>query len=40
MLGVSRITVWKRIKRHGIDLKTEIRSADAPADGTSAAGGR
>jgi two-component system response regulator HydG len=24
-LGVSRITVWKRIKRYGIDLKKEIR---------------
>jgi two-component system response regulator HydG len=26
VLGVSRITVWKRIKKFGIDLKTEIRS--------------
>ncbi len=25
LLGVSRITVWKRIKKFGIDLKTEIR---------------
>jgi two-component system response regulator HydG len=24
LLGVSRITVWKRIKKFGIDLKTEI----------------
>jgi two-component system, NtrC family, response regulator HydG len=24
VLGVSRITVWKRIKKFGIDLKTEI----------------
>jgi two-component system response regulator HydG len=26
LLGVSRITVWKRIKKFGIDLKTEIHS--------------
>jgi two-component system, NtrC family, response regulator HydG len=26
VLGVSRITIWKRIKKFGIDLKTEIRS--------------
>jgi two-component system, NtrC family, response regulator HydG len=25
LMGVSRITVWKRIKKFGIDLKTEIR---------------
>jgi len=24
LLGVSRITIWKRIKKYGIDLKTEI----------------
>ncbi len=24
ILGVSRVTVWKRIKKHGIDLKREI----------------
>jgi transcriptional regulator of acetoin/glycerol metabolism len=24
LLGVSRITIWKRIKKHGIDLKKEI----------------
>jgi transcriptional regulator of acetoin/glycerol metabolism len=25
ILGVSRVTVWKRIKKHGIDVKKEIR---------------
>ncbi len=25
MLGVSRVTVWKWIKKHGLDLKKEIR---------------
>jgi len=25
-LGVSRVTIWKRIKRHGLDVKKEIRS--------------
>ena len=24
MLGVSRVTIWKRIKRMGIDIKQEI----------------
>jgi DNA-binding NtrC family response regulator len=24
MLGVSRVTIWKRIKKYGIDLSTEI----------------
>ncbi len=23
-LGVSRVTVWKRIKKYGLDLKKEI----------------
>ncbi len=26
ILGVSRITVWKRIKKYGLDLKKEIRT--------------
>jgi two-component system response regulator HydG len=25
LLGVSRVTVWKRIKKHGLDMKREIR---------------
>jgi DNA-binding NtrC family response regulator len=25
MLGVSRVTVWKRIKKYGVDVKREIR---------------
>jgi len=25
LLGVSRVTIWKRIKKYGIDLKREIR---------------
>ncbi len=25
MLGVSRVTIWKRIKKHGIDVQREIR---------------
>jgi len=29
ILGVSRVTVWKRIKKYGIDLKTEIRKIEA-----------
>ena len=24
ILGVSRVTVWKRIKKHGVSLATEI----------------
>ena len=28
-LGVSRVTVWKRIKKYGIDLKTEITKIEA-----------
>ena len=24
LLGVSRVTVWKRIKKHGIDLAAEL----------------
>ena len=26
ILGVSRVTVWKRIKKYGIDLKREVRA--------------
>jgi transcriptional regulator with PAS, ATPase and Fis domain len=29
ILGVSRVTVWKRIKKYGIDLKTELRKIEA-----------
>ena len=29
VLGVSRVTVWKRIKKYGIDLETEIRKIKA-----------
>jgi transcriptional regulator of acetoin/glycerol metabolism len=24
MLGVSRVTIWKRIKKYGIDLNSEL----------------
>ncbi len=26
LLGVSRVTVWKRIKKYGIDLEAEIEA--------------
>jgi PAS domain S-box-containing protein len=29
ILGVSRVTVWKRIKKYGIDLMTELRKIEA-----------
>jgi transcriptional regulator with PAS, ATPase and Fis domain len=29
ILGVSRVTIWKRIKKYGIDLETEIRKKEA-----------
>ncbi len=29
ILGVSRVTVWKRIKKYGIDLKTELKKIEA-----------
>ena len=29
LLGVSRVTVWKRIKKYGIDLETELESIEA-----------
>ena len=25
ILGVSRVTIWKRIKKYGIDVQREIR---------------
>ncbi|MGD9058443.1 MAG: sigma 54-interacting transcriptional regulator [Desulfobacterales bacterium] len=28
-LGVSRVTIWKRIKKYGIDLETELRKTEA-----------
>jgi transcriptional regulator of acetoin/glycerol metabolism len=29
ILGVSRVTIWKRIKKYGIDLETELRKTAA-----------
>ena len=29
ILGVSRVTIWKRIKKYGIDLETELRKTEA-----------
>ena len=29
LLGVSRVTVWKRIKKYGIDLETELEKIEA-----------
>jgi transcriptional regulator with PAS, ATPase and Fis domain len=29
ILGVSRVTVWKRLKKYGIDLETELRKIEA-----------
>jgi transcriptional regulator of acetoin/glycerol metabolism len=29
ILGVSRVTIWKRIKKYGIDLETELRKTQA-----------
>ncbi len=29
LLGVSRVTVWKRIKKYGIDLEAELEKIEA-----------
>ena len=29
ILGVSRVTVWKRIKKYGVDLETELAKIEA-----------
>ena len=29
LLGVSRVTIWKRIKKYGVDLETELRKIEA-----------
>jgi transcriptional regulator of acetoin/glycerol metabolism len=29
LLGVSRVTVWKRIKKYGIDLGAELEKIEA-----------
>jgi transcriptional regulator of acetoin/glycerol metabolism len=29
ILGVSRVTIWKRIKKYGINLETELRKTAA-----------
>ena len=37
MLGVSRVTVWKRVKKYGIDLNADLGRVASVVPGESAA---